>query len=125
MISMMCRGIRGATTATANSKEAIAEATAEMLNELVSENGFTQDDIAGVWFSTTPDLNAEFPAVAARLNLGWVASALINGHEIAVPDSLPMCIRVLLLINTEKTQQEIKFVYLRGAIGLRDRDGRK
>jgi chorismate mutase len=125
MISMMCRGIRGATTATANSKEAIVEATAEMLNELVSENGFTQDDIAGVWFTTTPDLNAEFPAVAARLNLGWVVSALINGHEIAVPGSLPMCIRVLLLINTEKTQQEIKFVYLRGAIGLRDRDGRK
>ena len=96
-----------------------------MLNELVSENGFNQEDIAGVWFTTTPDLDAEFPAVAARLNLGWVGPALINGHEIAVPGSLPMCIRVLLLVNTEKTQNEIKFVYLRGAVGLRDRDGKK
>ena len=122
---MMCRGIRGATTVTTNSKDAIVEATTEMLNEIVSENGFSQDDIAGVWFTTTPDLNAEFPAVAARVNLGWVGPALINGHEIAVPGSLSMCIRVLLLVNTEKPQQEIKFVYLRGAIGLRDRDGRK
>ena len=122
---MMCRGIRGATTVTTNSKDAIIEATTEMLTEIVSENGFNQVDIAGVWFTTTPDLDAEFPAVAARVNLGWVGPALINGHEIAVPGSLPMCIRVLLLVNTEKTQQEIKFVYLRGAIGLRERDGKK
>ncbi|MBH52436.1 MAG: chorismate mutase [Chloroflexi bacterium] len=122
---MICRGIRGATTVTTNSKEAIIEATTEMLNELVSENGFNQEDIAGVWFTTTPDLDAEFPAVAARVNLGWVGPALINGHEIAVPGSLPMCIRVLLLVNTQKAQNEIKFVYLRGAVGLRDRDGKK
>tara|TARA_Y100000590_G_scaffold470161_1_gene662430 strand:- start:5859 stop:6236 length:378 start_codon:yes stop_codon:yes gene_type:complete len=125
MNSMICRGIRGATTVTTNSKEAIIEATTEMLNELVSENGFNQEDIAGVWFTTTPDLDAEFPAVAARVNLGWVGPALINGHEIAVPGSLPMCIRVLLLVNTQKAQNEIKFVYLRGAVGLRDRDGKK
>ena len=122
---MICRGIRGATTVTTNSKEAIIEATTEMLNELVSENGFNQEDIAGVWFTTTPDLDAEFPAVAARVNLGWVGPALINGHEIAVPGSLPMCIRVLLLVNTQKAQNEIKFVYLRGAVVLRDRDGKK
>ena len=125
MNSMICRGIRGATTVTTNSKEAIIEATTEMLNELVSENGFNQEDNAGVWFTTTPDLDAEFPAVAARVNLGWVGPALINGHEIAVPGSLPMCIRVLLLVNTQKAQNEIKFVYLRGAVGLRDRDGKK
>ena len=125
MNSMICRGIRGATTVTTNSKEAIIEATTEMLNELVSENGFNQEDIAGVWFTTTPDLYAEFPAVAARVNLGWVGPALINGHEIAVPGSLPMCSRVLLLVNTQKAQNEIKFVYLRGAVGLRDRDGKK
>ena len=122
---MICRGIRGATTVTTNSKEAIIEPTTEMLNELVSENGFNQEDIAGVWFTTTPDLDAEFPAVAARVNLGWVGPALRNGEEIAVPGSLPMCIRVLLLVNTQKAQNEIKFVYLRGAVGLRDRDGKK
>ena len=118
MNSMICRGIRGATTVTTNSKEAIIEATTEMLNELVSENGFNQEDIAGVWFTTTPDLDAEFPAVAAR-NLGFTNTALECLVEMNVPGSLARCIRVLMHVNSDKQQKEIRHIYLKNAKSLR------
>ena len=118
---MLCRGVRGATTADANTKEAILSATEELLRELVAANDIDPDFVAGAWFTTTPDLDAEFPPVAARTALGWTQVALLTGHEIGVPGSQPMCIRVLLLVNTEKRADEIKFVYLRGAVNLRSR----
>ncbi|PZC50633.1 MAG: chorismate mutase [Chloroflexi bacterium] len=116
-----CRGIRGATTANANTREAILEATQELLEELMKKNQVDQESVAAAIFSTTPDLNAEFPAVAARTKLGWEHIALFNTHEMAVPNDAPKCIRVLLLVNTDKASRDLVNLYLRGAINLRSR----
>jgi chorismate mutase len=113
-----CRGIRGATTAAENSREAILEATREMLQQVIAANGIEEDDVASAVFTTTSDLNAEFPAVAAR-ELGWTNTALMCGHEMHVPGSLPACIRVLIHWNTSRRADEIVHVYLRGARSLR------
>lgn len=115
------RGIRGATTADNNTKEAIVEATREMLEALVAANDIDVDDVASATFSTTRDLNAEFPAVAARKHLGWNYVALMNSHEMDVPDAQPNCIRVMVLVNTDKAADEINNVYLKGAVHLRQR----
>jgi chorismate mutase len=117
-MTYFCRGIRGATTADANTREAILEATRDLLDRLIAANGLREEDIASAIFSTTPDLNAEFPAVAAR-ELGWLDTALFCTHEMMVPGSLPRCIRVLLLVNTEVPASAIRFVYLRGTEKLR------
>ncbi len=114
------RGIRGATTADDNTREAILGATTELLSEIVEANDLVLDDVAAAIFTTTEDLNADFPAQAAR-HMGWEHVALLNSHEMKVPDSQTMCIRALLLVNTEKSQREIVNVYLRGAENLRDR----
>jgi len=115
---MRLRGIRGATTVEDNTKEAILQATDELLQAIIQANGVERDDVASVFFSTTPDLDAEFPAVAAR-NLGWTKVALMCAHEMNVPGSLPMCLRILMHVNTSKAPAEIEFVYLRGARVLR------
>lgn len=115
---MPCRGIRGATTVESNTREAILAATRELLTEMVSVNGVRTEDIASAYFTTTPDLDAEFPAVAARA-MGWTNVALMCGHEMDVPGSLRMCLRILLHVNTEKAQAEICHVYQRGAVVLR------
>jgi len=115
---MPCRGIRGATTVESNSREAILAATRELLDEMVRANAVRKDDVASAYFTTTPDLDAEFPAVAAR-GVGWSNVALMCGHEMDVPGSLGMCLRILLHVNTERTQDEICHVYLRGAAVLR------
>jgi chorismate mutase len=112
------RGIRGATTVESNTKDAILEATHELLAAMIEANSVRQDDVASVFFSTTPDLDAEFPAVAAR-QLGWSHVALMCAHEMAVPGSLPMCLRILMHANTSKAQSDMQFVYLRGAGVLR------
>ncbi len=97
-------GIRGATTPNANNKEAIVDATEELLLEMVRANGIAEDDIAAVFFTTTKDLNAEFPAVAARVRLGWQKTALMNSQELDVLDAVPSVIRVLLLANVDRTK---------------------
>lgn len=117
-MTIYCRGIRGATTADANTSEAILEATRELLLLLIEANDIDSADVGSVLFSTTPDLNADFPALAAR-QLGWHDVALMCGHEISVPGGLQQCIRVLIHWNTPKTQPEIKHVYIRGAKHLR------
>ena len=117
-MSMRCRGIRGATTVEGNSPDAILEATTELLQELFRANSLQTEDIASAFFSTTTDLDAEFPAVAAN-KLGWTNVALLCGHEMNVPGSLRQCLRVLLHVNTEKQQDELVHVYLRGAKALR------
>ena len=114
------RGIRGATTTDGNTKEAILAATKELLENLIEANDIETDDIASAVFTTTPDVNAEFPAVAAR-QIGWEFVALMCGHEMTVPDALPQCIRVLILMNTNKSPKELRNVYLRGAVNLRGR----
>lgn len=115
---MMCRGVRGATTVTGNDAEAILEATRELLAALVQANEMQIDDVTSIYFTTTVDLTATYPALAAR-QLGWFDAALMCGHEMDVPGSLPRCIRVLIHWNTTRTPQEIKHVYLRDARSLR------
>jgi chorismate mutase len=117
-MTIYCRGIRGATTADANTREAILEATRDMLERLIEANGLRSEDIASAIFSTTADLTAEFPAVAAR-ELGWLDAALFCTHEMAVPGSLARCIRVLIHWNTTRRADEIVHVYIRGARTLR------
>lgn len=117
-MTIYCRGIRGATTATANTPEAILEATRELLLLLIDANDLDSADIASVIFTTTPDLNAEFPALAAR-QLGWHDVALLCGHEMDVPGALSRCIRILIHWNTPKSQTEIKHLYIKGAHNLR------
>jgi len=113
-----CRGIRGATTAEENSREAILGATRELLREMIEANGIRMEEIGSAIFTTTPDLNAEFPALAAR-QLGWHDVALMCGHEMAVPEALQHCVRVLIHWNTPKLQHEIIHIYIRGAVNLR------
>ena len=119
-MAMLCRGLRGATTAHDNTKEAVLEATTELLEHLVAANDIKPNDLAATFFTTSPDLNAEFPAVAAR-QMGWNYVPLMCGHEMNVPTGLPLCIRVMLLINTEKGPEEMAHVYLRDAKDLRSR----
>jgi len=116
--AMRLRGIRGATTVDANTKEAILEAAIELLSAIIEANEIERDDVASAFFSTTPDLDAEFPAVAAR-QMGWSHVALMCAHEMDVPGSLPMCLRILLHVNTARKPGELQFVYLRGARALR------
>ncbi len=118
MGQLLCRGVRGATTVETNTAETIREATAELLQALVEENDIEHDRVASILFTTTMDLNAAFPAVAAR-ELGWSDIALLNAHEMAVPGALPRCIRILLHVNTERTAKEIRHIYLRDARKLR------
>jgi chorismate mutase len=115
---MLTRGIRGATTVNANTREAILEATTELLNAMVEANGIEVDNVASAFFTSSPDINAEFPALAAR-QMGWTNVALLCGHEMAVPGSLKMCLRILLHVNTEKPASELTHVYLHGARVLR------
>jgi len=113
-----CRGVRGATTADGNSREAILQATRQLLALIIRQNGIEPQDLASAIFSTTVDLNAEFPALAAR-QLGWIDVALLCTHELDVPGSLRHCIRVLLHWNTAKPRDEIVHVYVKGASVLR------
>ena len=117
-MGMRFRGIRGATTVETNDPEAILQATTELLAEMMQANGLEVEDVASAFFTTTRDLNAEFPAVAAR-GMGWEQVALLCGHEMDVPGSLPMCLRILLHVNTEKEPRQLVHVYLRGAKVLR------
>lgn len=114
----MCRGLRGATRAEENTAEQIHGATREMLQNLIEANGIEERDVAMAYFTVTPDLNAAFPAAAAR-QLGWNSTALMCATEIPVPESLTSCIRVLVLINTEKEPDELHNIYLKGTEVLR------
>ncbi len=118
---MQCRGIRGAITISANNKERIMAATKELLMTMTQANKIAVTDIASIFFTTTPDLNAEFPAAATR-ELGWPSNlALLCGHEMSVPNGLPHCLRILMLVNTEKGLEEITHIYLGEAKKLKDK----
>lgn len=115
---MACRAIRGAITVETDSAAAILEATRELLARIVEINGVEVKDVASAYFTATPDLVAAFPAQAAR-QLGWDRIALLDAQAVPVPDSLPRCVRVLIHWNTERAQDTIRHVYLRGAAVLR------
>ena len=114
----VCRGIRGATVASENSEAAIYAATRELLSQLIAANDIQEPDVAAAYFTMTPDLNACFPAAAAR-QLGWNNTALMGATEVDVPGSLRRCIRVLILVNTDKEPQELVNLYLNGTAALR------
>jgi chorismate mutase len=115
---LMCRGVRGATTVSENTHQAILGATREMLYLIIRANRMRAEDVASAYFTTTADLNATYPALAAR-QLGWYETALLCGHEMQVPDGLERCIRVLVHWNTTRSAREIVHVYLREAASLR------
>ena len=114
----MLRGVRGATTAEANTREAILAATHELLCLMIEANTVRPDDVASAIFTTTIDLDADYPALAARA-LGWHDVALMCMHEMEVPRGLKQCIRILLHWNTEVAARDVKHVYIKGAINLR------
>ncbi len=115
---MSCRGMRGATTVGENSERAIIAATRTLPERMVSANGIASEDIASVIFTTTPDLDAAYPARAAR-DLGWTNIPLLGAQEIDVPNSLPRCVRVLILWNTDRSIDQITHIYLGAAAALR------
>lgn len=115
---MSVRGIRGATTVDENKSADILRGTRELLALMIRANELKPEDLVSVIFTTTFDLNAEFPALAAR-QFGWTNVALMCGHEMSVPGALQKCIRILIHWNTEKTADEVVHVYIRGAKSLR------
>ena len=116
---MESRGIRGAITVNANTKEEIQKATIELLNEMLAKNEIETKDISFAIFTLTSDLNADFPAKYARIDCGFNLVPMMCYQELDVPNSLRMCLRILLNINTNKTQDKIKHIYLKGASVLR------
>ena len=114
----VCRGVRGATTVTADDRDQILLATRQLLGLMIRQNEIESADLASALFTVTKDLKAEFPALAAR-QLGWLEVPLLCGYEITVDGSLPRCIRVLLHWNTDKAQSDIHHVYLHDAVKLR------
>ena len=117
-MTMMVRGIRGATTVDSNSREEILDATKELLASIIEANEIDHDHVASIIFTTTVDLNAEFPAVAAREE-GWTDVALQCMHDMNVPGSLARCVRILMHVNTERSNADLQHIYLRGARRLR------
>ncbi len=115
---MITKGIRGAITVDSNTEDAIKSATLELLQQLVTQNKIDKNKISHTIFTTTKDLNAAFPAKFARVDFGWDNVAMMCFHELDVPNSLPMCLRILIVYNCEETF-EPKFVYLKEAQKLR------
>lgn len=115
---MLTKGIRGAITVDENTPEAIREATKELLSTLIMENSIAEKDISHVIFTLTEDLNAEFPAKFARMDFNWNNTAMMCFHELNVPNALPKCLRVLIVLNCEENFIP-KFAYLKGAANLR------
>ncbi len=116
---MYTRGIRGATTVTRNDRQEILGETLILLREIVERNQFDPEDVSSIWITMTADLDAAFPALAIREMDGWSMVPLMCAVEASVQNSLPQCIRLMIHINTTKTQQEIKHVYLNEATRLR------
>ena len=115
---MVVRGIRGATTISNDNPAEVVAATRELLEKLQKENDFNHEEIASILFTVTADIRSVFPAQAAR-EMGWGLVPLLCFQEIEVQGSIPLCIRVLITINTDKTQNQIKHIYLKEAAKLR------
>ncbi len=114
----VCRGVRGATSVESNTREAILNATRQLLALMIRRNQIDPLDVASAVFTVTRDLDAEFPALAAR-QMGWLEVPLLCGYEVEVPGSLGMCVRILVHWNTPNSQKEIQHVYIHKAVALR------
>jgi chorismate mutase len=117
-IMIVCRGVRGAIPVASNTKTDILNAAHKLLTELINKNNIIPNDVASAIFTTTPDLNAEYPALAAR-KLGWANVALLCGHEMEISHGLKNCLRILIHWNTNKSPEEIIHVYIDEAKNLR------
>lgn len=115
----MVRGIRGAITVTNNDEKEILIATERLLKEVIIKNQIDPSFVAHVMITVTEDLNATFPAKALRSFSDWTYVPVMCSREIPVQNSLPMCIRVMLTVNTDVAQEEIKHIYLERAVNLR------
>ena len=115
---MICRGVRGATTVESNTRDEILTATRQLVALMIRQNDIRAEDVSCALFTTTPDLDAEFPALAAR-QLGWLDVPLMCSHEIAVPGALEKCVRVMVHWNTDLPQNAIQHVYIKEAKHLR------
>lgn len=115
----MIRGIRGATTIPTDTEDFVWAETASLVAEMAKENNIVPEDIASITISTTTDIKSAFPAKSVRSMEGWQYVPIMCTHEMDVPGSLPLCIRVLMHVNTEVAQQDIQHVYLHDAIKLR------
>ena len=115
---MAVRAIRGAIQLDDDQREAILEGTAELIAEVMSRNELTADDVISVLFTATPDLTAEFPALAAR-KTGFHAVPLMCATEIPVPGAMPRVVRLMAHVETDRPRSQIQHVYLRGAVALR------
>lgn len=115
---MITKGIRGAITVAENTSSSIKEATLELLSKMIERNNISVENISHVIFTLTNDLNAEFPAKFARIDMGWTDVAMMCFYELDVPNALPMCLRVLIVLNCE-TDFVPQFVYLKDASKLR------
>ena len=115
---MTVRAIRGAGQVEADDRDAILEATAELVTAVMNRNDLTPDDVISVLFTMTPDLTAEFPALAAR-KIGFHAVPLMCATEIPVPGAMPRVVRLMAHVDTDRPRSEIQHVYLRGAAALR------
>ncbi|RSK27429.1 chorismate mutase [Bacillus sp. HMF5848] len=115
----MLRGIRGATTVRTNTKAEIVSVTERLLQEMIVANSIEANSVSSVLISVTNDVTAEFPAKALRNIEGWTYVPVMCMQEIPVPDSLSMCIRVMIMVDTQIAQQDIRHIYLEGATNLR------
>jgi chorismate mutase len=113
------RGVRGAITASSNTEEAIVSAMEDLVTNMIELNQIEPEAVASVFISTTEDLDAAFPAKTLRGFAGWTYVPVMCMREMPVPGSLKLCIRIMMHLNTAKSQQEIHHVYLRDAICLR------
>ncbi|BFH13318.1 chorismate mutase [Paenibacillus melissococcoides] len=116
---MHARGIRGATTVQRNDADEIRRETTVLLEHIVAENQIVPEDIVSIWITMTQDLNASFPAQAIRAMPGWEWVPLMCAVEVPVAGSLPLCIRLMVTVNTNKSQREMRHVYLNDASQLR------
>ncbi|MCA2643897.1 MULTISPECIES: chorismate mutase [unclassified Microcystis] len=119
IVQWKVRAIRGATTVTVNTIEAIREAVTELLEAIEIHNSLDPDDIVSIIFTATQDLDAIFPAAIARERPHWQNVPLLDVQQMHVAGSLEKCIRVILHVNTPKLQSEMQHVYLQGAKNLR------
>ena len=115
---MICRGVRGATTVEEDTPEEVLRATRELLAMMIRLNDIQSIDVASAIFTTTRDVVSQYPALAAR-QLGWMDVPLLCGHEMEVPNSVPLCVRILIHWNTDTPQSEIHHIYLNEAQILR------
>lgn len=116
---MYTRGIRGAITVTEDSPKAIEDATVKLLSKIIESNNVEIENISHILFTLTKDLKSAFPAKFARENFDIKYVPLMNVNELDVDGSLKKCLRILMVVNTSKTQSEINHIYLEGASVLR------